>query len=126
MEQKLPEILLVEDDIISKDITKLFLKDICNIDYAQTGVKAIEMLKNKTYNGFLLDINLGRGTSGIDVVHEIKRLPQYEAIPIIAITAFAMVGDREEFLEHGCTHYISKPFSKEALINLVKEVFNLK
>ncbi len=125
MSNDLPLLLLVEDDEVSKDIIIIFLKDVCNIEFAKDGPTAVEMLKNKKFDGFLMDINLGRGIGGIDVVHEIKKLPQYDNTPIIAITAYAMVGDKEEFLEEGCTHYISKPFLKSDLRKLVKEVLHL-
>lgn len=121
----LPNVLLVEDDPTSKDITKLFLRGICNIDYSPTGFQAIEMLGKRRYDAFLMDINLGRGMGGLEVAKEINHMPEYKGVPIIAITAFAMVGDKEEFLSSGCTHYISKPFTKNQLISLVKEALNI-
>ncbi len=125
MSDNLPNILLVEDDAISKDITTLFLKGLCNIEYADTGQLAIQMLKEKRYDGFLMDINLGRGLGGIEVVQAIKEIDHYSEVPIVAITAFAMAGDKEEFLAHGCTHYLSKPYTKNALITLMKEALKL-
>jgi CheY-like chemotaxis protein len=59
--------------------------------------------------------------SGLEAARKIKKIPGYENTPIIAVTALAMRGDREKFLSEGCTHYISKPFKKEDLINTIKE-----
>jgi CheY-like chemotaxis protein len=55
----------------------------------------------------------------MEVVKEIVKMPQYLGTPIIAVTAYAMEKDKAEFLKGGCTGYISKPYQKEELINLV-------
>ena len=70
-----------------------------------------------------MDINL-RGISGLEAAQNIRKMKGYEKIPIIALTAYAMVGDREEFLRNGCTHYLSKPFSKEELNNILNDAFS--
>ena len=69
-----------------------------------------------------MDINLGLGISGLDAVNEIRSINGYAKVPIVALTAFAMRGDREEFLKAGCTHYLSKPFTKEKIVDLIKRI----
>jgi len=69
-----------------------------------------------------MDINLTGKLNGLDLAHEIKKLNEYENIPIIAITAYAMVGDKEKMLNGGCTHYLSKPFSRNDLLSLLREI----
>ena len=117
-----PTILLVEDDISSSDITKLFLKDICNIEIANDGKTAIEMAKAKKYPTILMDIGLGRNMNGIQATKEIRKIPGYENTPIVALTAYAMKGDKEEFLANGLTDYMSKPFEKNELVKWVKKI----
>ncbi|HKI79909.1 MAG TPA: response regulator [Ignavibacteriaceae bacterium] len=117
-----PTILLVEDDISSTDITRLFLKDICNIEIAQDGKTAIDMAKAKKYPTILMDIGLGRNMNGIQATKEIRKIPGYENTPIVALTAYAMKGDKEEFLANGLTDYMSKPFEKNELIKWVKKI----
>ena len=73
-----------------------------------------------------MDINLKGGMDGIKVTKEIRKTEGYDNIPIIACTAFAMAGDKDEFLSAGCSHYIAKPFSKKEIISLLKEVFKQK
>jgi len=116
----LPIILNVDDDVVTQNVIRLFLKEHYEVESASDGNTAIRMAKEKTYAGFLMDINLGQDMDGIDVTKEIKKLPQYHDTPVIAVTAYAMVGDRKEFLEGGCTHYLSKPFSRSVLIDMVK------
>lgn len=115
------KMLLVENDEASIEVTRLFLKNYCELDVALNGEQALKFLTENEYNLILMDINLGQGMSGIDVTRKIKSTPGYEKIPVIALTAYAMVGDKEEFLKAGCTHYLSKPFKKEQLLAVIEE-----
>ena len=117
-----PEILMVENDPISQKITGLFLKNLCKITFAETGEEAIEKVKNTKFRLILMDINLGRGLSGIDTTKQIRKIAGYENTPIVALTAFAMAGEKEEFLRNGCSHYLSKPFQKKDIVELLKEI----
>ncbi len=117
----IPDILLVEDDQISASVTELFLSNQFKIDSCKKAEAAIQMAKQKKYSAILMDINLGKGKSGLDAAKEIKLLREYSNVPIIAFTAFAMSGDKEEFLKAGCTHYLSKPFTKNELIDLIQK-----
>ena len=71
-----------------------------------------------------MDINLGKGLSGVETTEKIKNLKEYKNTPIVALTAFAMAGEKEEFLNFGLTHYLSKPFMKKDLVNLLKEIID--
>ena len=66
----------------------------------------------------LLDMNLPSG-SGLALVAEIRALPGVESAPIVALTAHAMRGDRERFLEAGCDDYISKPIEAQGFLAAV-------
>lgn len=114
------ETLLIEDDEPTANITRFYLTQICRTDWAKDAKTAIEMAQKKNYSIILVDINLGSGMSGIDAIKQIKKFPGYDKIPIVAVTAYALHGDREKFLKQGCTHYIAKPFEKEELTKLVE------
>jgi CheY-like chemotaxis protein len=117
-----PKILVVENDDASKEVTKLFLKNLCKMDFASDGETAVELAGSNHYEIILMDINLGLGISGLDAAREIRNINGYARVPIVALTAFAMRGDREEFLKAGCTHYLSKPFTKEKIVELLKKI----
>lgn len=119
-------LLVVDNDDSSRDIIKLFLKDLCVMDFADSGEEAIELINKKNFDIILMDINLGKGISGVDTTREIRKIESYRNIPIVAITGFAMRGDREEFIQAGCTHYLSKPFTKTKLIKLISEIASNK
>lgn len=117
------KILLVEDDPIAVEVISLILTKGYKIDHVFSGEDALVKVQEKNYDAILMDINLRRGIDGIITTKEIRKMKNYKAIPIIAVTAYAMEEERKEFLSKGMTHYISKPFSKNDLQKLMKEVF---
>lgn len=124
-ETNLPAILIIEDDVINASVIKKFLQRDYEINVANNGDVGIEMASSKDYSLFLLDINLGRGINGIEVLKIIREMPQYLAVPIIASTAYTMKGDKEKLLNAGFTDYISKPFSMDEIRKKVKEYIKL-
>ncbi len=125
-ERILPEVLFVEDDPIAIDLTSIFLKNICRLDTAYNASAAIEKVNLKKYTAIIMDVNLGKASiDGVQTTRLIRQIDGYKDTPIIAITAFVMKGDKEEFLEAGCSHYLSKPFTRAELTNLMVDVLRL-
>ena len=122
MKEQLPDVLLVEDDPSNASVIEYFLNDVCNLDTATTGEQALEMTSKKQYSAILMDIDLGRGISGIEATKRIRKLVGYKNLPIVAVTALAMKGQKELFLSEGCSHYISKPFESQTFVSLIKEI----
>jgi PAS domain S-box-containing protein len=118
-EWELPRVLCLDDDETTLDLIKFYTYNRCQLDTAMKGPEALQLAKKTTYDLFLIDINLGRGMNGLQVVKELREMPMYKNTPIVAVTAYSMVGDREEFLSGGCTHYLSKPFLKEDFLGLL-------
>jgi PAS domain S-box-containing protein len=115
-----PTILIVEDNkdnsyFVEVILSKLGLKYFSVTDSEQ----AFEILKNKHIDLILMDISLTGGLSGEDALKIIKGNPKYQKIPIIAMTAHAMLGDKERFLSVGFDDYIAKPFTMEQLSQLL-------
>ncbi|MGA7721575.1 MAG: response regulator [Ignavibacteriaceae bacterium] len=120
----MPLLLLVENDQPSRDVVKIFLKNICEIEFAVNAEEALEKVNSAHYDLILMDINLGKGMNGIELTRQIRNETRYEKTPIIALTAYAMAGDKEKFIAAGCTHYVSKPFDKLTLTGLIKNIIN--
>ena len=118
----LPEVLLVEDDYSNAGVIEYLLDGVCNLETVMTGEEAVERAEKKKYAAILMDIALGRGISGLEATKRIRKIEGYEDLPIVAVTALAMKGQRELFLSEGCSHYISKPFDKKSFISLVNSI----
>ena len=85
---------------------------------ATDGEEALEVAVKERPALIIMDIQLPR-LSGIDVVKKFRSMPKFSLTPIIVVTAYAMKGDREKFLEAGCDAYMSKPINTRALPGLV-------
>ena len=103
-------ILLAEDNNVNQRVALAMLaKGGHEIDIANDGVEALMMASQKQYDVVLMDVQMPN-MSGVDATRKIRRLPGPNAdVPIIAMTANAMVGDRESYLAAGMNDYISKP-----------------
>jgi len=115
-------ILVVDDDNTNLMLVKMFLNKSYNISTSKNSQEALELINKNRYDIILMDINLGNGISGLEVIQKIKLNRNYANTPIVAVTAFAMSGDKEEFLSKGCSHYISKPFNRHDFLSLLESI----
>ena len=117
-------ILLVEDDPFSRKIVATFLeKSGHRVSLAQTGLQALRMLSQTPVDCVLMDIHLP-GMDGVEATRIIRTSPDYRAtaqVPIIALTANAMAGDRERFLDCGMDDYVPKPVDVDHLRRVISE-----
>jgi two-component system cell cycle response regulator DivK len=113
-------ILVVEDDQWS---AKLFCEALeahgYNVLRAKDGMEGWRMACEQRPDLILMDIRLP-GVSGLEVTKRLKADETLKLIPVIAMTAFAMDGDEEKFLEGGCDAYISKPISVRDFLQTVE------
>jgi PAS domain S-box-containing protein len=108
------KIMVIEDDEINKKMVRIFLKGIYYVEDAGDEEEALILAGSKQFDIILLDINL-RGKDGIEALKKIRKIPGYKNVPVVAMTAYSMLGDKERFLHMGCDYYISKPYTKETL-----------
>ncbi|MHC1737572.1 MAG: ATP-binding protein [Ignavibacteriaceae bacterium] len=118
--------LIVDDDPYVFNVMKRYVNHGVDLETVMDGESALELCNRKQYDFIFMDINLRHGIDGKQVTRKIRKIKGYETIPIIASTAYAMVGDKEEFLAAGCTHYLSKPFTQEIVSQLIEEIISGK
>jgi CheY-like chemotaxis protein len=117
-------ILLVEDNLINQKITLLTLSPLVHsIDTAANGKEALDRFGSSNYDLILMDIQMPV-MSGLVASEKIRALESTtnSHVPIIAITANAMIGDKEKCLSAGIDDYISKPFTPSALVEKIKKI----
>ena len=103
-------VLLVEDDEVTLfAVRRLLEKDGHTVSTARTGEEALRLLDATDFDIILMDIQMP-GMDGVEATRVIRTSPR-KNIPIIAMTAYAMPGDREQFLESGMDEYLSKPLA---------------
>jgi len=107
------KILVIEDNEQNLYLETFILqKNGHEIIQARNGEKGIALAAQTQPDLILLDIQLP-GMDGYAVAEELRRNPSIADIPIIAVTSYAMTGDRERILEAGCTSYIEKPINPD-------------
>ncbi len=128
------QILLVEDYPTNQRIALRHLnKAGFDVQLAQTGKEAVDLFKTKQFNLILMDIQMPE-MDGYEATRAIRDLEkdlagsknEIDRIPIIAMTAHAMKGDREECLICGMDDYMSKPLKKETLISMIYKWIDIK
>jgi CheY-like chemotaxis protein len=123
-EMKDLSVLLVEDNIINQKVTILTLKSLVkSIDTATNGKEALDKFGTSNYDLILMDIQMPLMT-GLMAAEKIRALESttHSHIPIIAITANAMIGDKEKCIAAGIDDYISKPFQPSVLVEMIKKI----
>ena len=112
-------VLYIEDNAHNRRIVRKILgMQGYEVIEAEDGYEGYEMIRDQHPPLVLLDISLP-SMDGIEIVGRVKTDPTLEHIPVIALTASAMRGDRERFLDAGCDDYLSKPVKALELINMV-------
>ncbi|MDR1964529.1 MAG: response regulator [Planctomycetaceae bacterium] len=110
-------ILLAEDNRINQMVATEMLKmEGFNVDVASNGRIALEMLQNNHYDLVLMDIQMPE-MDGLEATKAIRSDPKFNQLPILAMTAHAMTGDRELSLEAGMNDHITKPIDQALLFN---------
>jgi len=120
-EMKDLNILLVEDNPINQRITQLMLEPLIKrLEIARNGKEALDMFGTSRYDLILMDVQMPV-MNGLVAAEKIRGLEMSSSghVPIIAITANAMLGDKEQCLAVGMDDYISKPIEPEVLIEKI-------
>ncbi|MCU1290839.1 MAG: sensor hybrid histidine kinase, partial [Acidobacteria bacterium] len=115
------KVLIVDDDIRNIfALTSVLERQKMQVVYAENGRDGIEMLKKTPgIEGVLMDIMMPE-MDGYEAMNEIRNIPKFKSIPIIAVTAKAMKGDRQKCIEAGASDYITKPVDTEQLLSLLR------
>jgi PAS domain S-box len=117
------DILLAEDDLTNQTfLSKMLNQHGHRVVVARDGQEAIKIYSDGTFDIILMDIQMPV-MDGIEAMNQIRQMDgEQKHIPIIALTAFALIGDRERFLQLGMDEYLSKPFQVDELLFLMDKV----
>lgn len=105
-------IAVVEDNADNRLLVQALLEDLYDLTEYATGVEALRGLRSAPPDLVLLDISLPE-MDGTEVLREIREDARLQHLPVVALTAHAMSGDRERFLQSGFDSYVAKPIIEE-------------
>lgn len=114
-----PHILAVEDNAETQLLLEHLLKESFEVTVVAGVDGALAAVEEHAFDALLLDINLSEQRTGTDLLHLLRERDDVGDVPAIALTAYAMPGDREDFLEAGFDQYVSKPFTREDLTEAI-------
>lgn len=119
-----PKVAVVEDNPDNRMLVQALLEDLYDLSEYATGLEAVEGLPDNIPDVVLLDISLPE-MDGTEVLAWMKTQDQLKALPVIALTAHAMAGDREKFLSIGFDEYVTKPIiDEDLLIDAIERCLN--
>ena len=115
------KVLVVDDDIRNIfALSSLLERHGMNVMTATTGHEAIQVIRNTPQLSLVLMDIMMPEMDGYETMRRIRTQPQFRMLPIIALTAKAMKGDREKCLEAGASDYVAKPVNTDQLLSLVR------
>ncbi|CAN5115608.1 response regulator [soil metagenome] len=115
----MPKILLVEDNEMNRDmLSRRLMRKGFEVVLAMNGQEGIDRAHLESPDLILMDMSLP-GKDGWTATRELKAAPKTTSIPIIALTAHAMSGDREKALDAGCDDYDTKPIELSRLLDKI-------
>jgi two-component system cell cycle response regulator DivK len=119
-----PKLAVVEDNPDNRMLVQALLEDSYDLSEYETGLEAVEGLPGNIPDVVLLDISLP-GMDGTEVLAWLREQATLKHLPVIALTAHAMAGDREKFLAMGFNDYVTKPIlDEDLLIDAIERCLN--
>jgi CheY-like chemotaxis protein len=115
-----PRVLAVEDNSETQLLLEHLLKKSYDVVVVAGVDEALNTVGDTRFDALLLDINLSEERTGTDLLHLLRKRNDMDDVPAIALTAYAMPGDREDFLEAGFDQYVSKPFTRADLTEAIE------
>ena len=119
------KMLLVEDNIANQQFMKVVLNKLkINFDIVNDGLEAIEYFKLNSYDVIVMDENMPN-LNGLEATKEIRKIEKKSKLkptPIVALTANAIIGDKQRFTDAGMDYYLTKPLDRKELINTLNEI----
>ena len=117
------KILVVEDNAQNLYLATFLLeRNGYVVVVAADGLEAIEKAKTEKPDLVLMDLQLPE-MDGFEATRRMKSIPEISHIPVVAVTSYAMAGDREKALAVGCAGYIEKPFMPETFVSEIEKHF---
>src|SRR5580704_15753697 len=122
----LEPLLLIDDNRQNLRLTKFLLEsDGFSVQTAESAEDAFTLLSRLRFCLILVDIQLP-GMDGLEFTRRVRATPEWSQLPVVALTAYAMLGDEERMLSAGCDGYVSKPIDTRTFSATVRGYLNVR
>lgn len=120
--EKKPKLLILEDDEIIKQVYHaLFSKtNEFELNFCKNDTELAKELTKQHFDLFLIDLGLGEGKDGVEVIRDLRQMEEYKTTPILVITAYTTMKDERDCLIAGATKFIRKPFDNTKIRDQIK------
>jgi len=124
-EQK-PKLLVTEDDFENQKFLEMFLKRNFEVEICDSEQSFYQHLNKTKFDVILMDISLRGNKNGLELTQELRKLPAYETIPVVCLSAHAFKKDRDNAINAGVDVFLTKPVENKVLMNTLLEVVGKK
>jgi len=116
------KLLVVEDNEINQEVARGILEMFgCDVTMASSGSVALEFLEQESFDAVFLDCQMPE-MDGFEVVRRIRKFEKFNSMPVVAMTAHSMPGDRDKCLSAGMNDYLAKPVNPDLLIHILRRI----
>lgn len=122
----MPAILVVEDERTHRKYLGYILSENFDVHFASDGREGFRKVNEGSFDAVIIDINLGRDMNGIELLHKIRKTQKGKNLPIAAVTANVLSGQKEQLLQAGFDFYLSKPFKVQEMKDLANKMLGKK
>lgn len=118
------KILLVEDNPVNRSLVeRRFAKKDIDLTWVEDGLAVFKVVETQSFELILMDMSIPE-IDGWEVTRRLKANPKFQNVPIIALTAHSMAGDKEKALAAGCDAYVSKPIDFTLLFDTMESLLS--
>lgn len=124
--EKKPKLLVTEDDYENQKFLEMFLKRKFDVEICDSEQSFYDHLKKTKFDVILMDISLRGNKNGLELTKELRKMPGYENIPIVCLSAHAFKKDRDNAMNAGADVFLTKPVENKILLNTLLDVVEKK
>ena len=121
-----PKLLVTEDDFENQKFLEMFLRRNFEVEICDSEQSFYEHLNKKKFDVILMDISLRGNKNGLELTKELRKMPGYEKIPIVCLSAHAFKKDRDNALNAGVDVFLTKPVENKILLSTLMEAAGIK
>ena len=121
-----PTLLVTEDDFENQKFLEMFLRRNFEVEICDSEQSFYEHLNKKKFDVILMDISLRGNKNGLELTKELRKMPGYEKIPIVCLSAHAFKKDRDNALNAGVDVFLTKPVENKILLSTLMEAAGIK